>query len=349
MALLSLFRVPKPKVSPPVAPTTTGANHTDFTPTQSVLGFISLRSATELIFLTLLFNKVTGLYGILALFTGYHLNALQLSHYIYSLVVLGLISWLFSAIRKPEQPLKVVGLAFILLLDSVINAIYTGMFGASWFLVLAQHLNDDVKEGAPKSPGAGTIDDTAGFTSPEHNVTNVEVIATPAEGAAPGQVATAYSQEGVTLGSAVFESGSMASLSVITLLWIIRAYFCLVVLSYARGVLRSYVLTTSTGYTHAEDPTMAENPFREGREEGEGWKGKVGRTLLQFPTKGYWLGREENEGENEWVRSTSGRFSGRKDLRIKVPESGVGERERRARSGTGPPPPPKNVNVKAPQ
>lgn len=324
MVLPSLFRVPKPK---------------------SVLGFISLRSATELIFLTLLFNKVTGLYGILALFTGFELNALQLSHYIYSLIILGLISWLFSAIRQPEQPLKVVGLAFILIIDSVINAIYTSMFGASWFIVLAQHLNDGkVDTGVP---GAGTIDETSGFTSPEHNVTNVEVIATPAEGAKPGQVATAYSEEGVTLAGAVFESGSMASITVIALLWILRVYFCLVVLSYARGVVRSYVLTTSTGYTHTEDPTMAENPFREGREEGEGWKGKVGRTLLQFPTKKYWLGREENEGENEWVRSTSGRFSGRKDLRIKVPEPGVGERERRARSGTGPPPPPKNV--KAPQ
>jgi hypothetical protein len=138
-------------------------------------------------------------------------------------------------------------------------------------------------------------------------------------------------------------------LSVIALLWIIRVYFCLVVLSYARGVVRSYVLTTSTGYTHTEDPTMAENPFREGREEGEGWKGKVGRSLLQFPTKKYWLGREENEGENEWVRSTSGRFSGKKDLRIKVPEPGVDERVRRARSGTGPPPPPSAKNVKAPQ
>merc|ERR1712093_869416 len=121
MALLSLFRVPKPK---------------------SVLGFISLRSATELIFLTLLFNKVTGLYGILAIFTGYELNALQLSHYVYSLIVLGLISWLFAAIRQPEQPLKVVGLAFLLILDSLINAIYTSFFGASWFIVLAQHLNE---------------------------------------------------------------------------------------------------------------------------------------------------------------------------------------------------------------
>lgn len=318
------------------------------TSTQSVLGFITLRSATELIFLTLLFNKVTGLYGILAIFTGYELNALQLSHYVYSLIVLGLISWLFAAIRQPEQPLKVVGLAFLLILDSLINAIYTSFFGASWFIVLAQHLNEGKVD--DNVPGAGTIEDTAGFTSPEHNVSKVEVIATPAEGAMPGQVATAYPTEGgVTLTSAVFESGSMASLTVIGSLWILRIYFCLVVLSYARGVVRSYVLTTSTGYTHSDDPTMAENPFREGREEGEGWKGKLGRAMMKFPSKGYWLGREENEGENDWVRSTSGRFNGRKDLRIKVPEPGVGERERRARSGTGPPPPPSAKNNKVPE
>lgn len=344
MALPSLFRVPKPKVGLTCS-LSHSLSHTNNLP-QSVLGFISLRSATELIFLTILFNKVTGLYGILAVFTGYDLNALQLSHYIYSLVILGLVAWLFSAIRKPEQPLKVLGLAFILILDSVINAIYTGLFGAGWFIVLAQHLNEGKINDT--APGTGTIDDTSGFTSPEHNVTNVEIVVEPDTESLVGQKGTAYGEQSVTFSSAVFESGSMASITVISLLWIIRVYFCLVVLSYARGVVRSYVLTTSSGYTHTDDPNMAENPFREGREEGEGWKGKVGRTMLQFPTKKYWLGREESEGENEWVRSTSGRFSGRKDLRIKVPEPGVGERERRARSGTGPPPPP-GKNVKTPQ
>jgi hypothetical protein len=131
----------------------------------------------------------------------------------------------------------------------------------------------------------------------------------------------------------------MASLTVLGVLWIMRFYFCILIMSYARSVLRQYVATTSTNYSQEGDPTLAENPFRADRAEGSGWKGKLGRLMLRFPTKRYWLGRDESE--DEWVRATSGRFeSGRgSGLRIKVPEHGVGERERRARSGTGPPPP----------
>jgi hypothetical protein len=45
-------------------------------------------------------------------------------------------------------------------------------------------------------------------------------------------------------------------------------------------------------------------------------------------------GRERNHRPGEVPQCRNVRFSGRKDLRIKVPEAGVGERERRARNGT---------------
>ena len=314
---------------------------------QSFLHIISLRTATELIILSLLFNKVSGLYGILALFTGYELNPLQLSHYIYSLIVLFLVCWLAQSIRKPSQPLHNLALAWVFVIDSVVNSVYTTLFGTGWFIVLARNLGKQVPAHLPM--GEGTIDDTAGFTSPEHNATRVDVIAEPGPGVLDGQTAVAYGTQYGNLGAAVFQSGSMASLTVIGLLWIARVYFCLVVMSYARTMVRQYIANTSTGYSASEDPTLAENPFRAGREEGAGWKGKLGRSMLRFPTKRYWLGRDESE--DEWVRATSGRFeSGRgTGLRIKVPEQGVGERERRARSGTGPPLPALGPKGKAPE
>ncbi|KAK3691264.1 hypothetical protein LTR37_018753 [Vermiconidia calcicola] len=308
---------------------------------QTFLHIVSLRTATELITLTLLVNKVTGLYGILALLTGYELNPLQLSHYIYSLLVCCLVVWLKPSIRKPEEPLKNVSLAWVYVIDSVINSMYTALFGAGWFLVLAQNLNKPVSfEGdVSNAPGTGTIDDTAGFTTPQYNATKVEVVVEPAPGLMSGQKAIAYGSQYGSLGSAIFQSGSAASLTVIGLLWIIRAYFCILMMSYARSMLRQYVASTSNSYTEGDDRSMAENPFRADREEGAGWKGRLGRLMLRFPTKRYWLGKDEDE--DEWVRATSGRFeSGRgTGLRIKVPEHGVGERERRARSGTGPPQP----------
>lgn len=306
---------------------------------------MSLRTATEIITLLFLVNKVTGLYGILAIFTGYELNPLQLSHYIYSLVILSLVGWLAPSIKRKDQPLQNVALAWVYVIDTVVNCAYTALFSAGWFVVLAQSLSNTSPIGpgdVSDTPGAGTIEDTAGFTNPATNVTRVEVLAQPRPGLVPGQTAIAFghSYGASALGAAIFQSDSMASLTILGLLWLMRTYFCIVYMSFARSVLRAYIARTSTAYSQSDDPTIAENPFRADREEGAGWKGKLGRFMLRFPTKRYWLGRDESEGE--WARATSGKFESGKGtgLKLKVPGSGVGERERRARSGTGPPPAP---------
>lgn len=325
---------------------------------QTFLYLISLRTATELITFTLIINKVTGIYGILALLTGYHLSSLQLSMYMYSILVLGAICYLAPHIRK-QSPLQCLALAWLYLLDSLINIAYTAVFGTTWFVLLAQHLNDGVaapNNPSSAAPGGKMMNDTAGFTDPEAgNVGHVDVIATPAAGILSGQDAVAIgsttgSASETTLGHAIFQSGSLASLLVISALWAIRIYFILIVMAYARGVLRQYIIVSSSNATsglhgQSDDPTLAENPFRLGRSEGEGWQGKLGRAMTRFG-RAYWLGRDD---EDEWVRGAGDRF---KKLSVRVPqqgqqqhqqaaqqpEAGVGERERRARSGTGPPP-----------
>ncbi|KXT01798.1 hypothetical protein AC578_2025 [Pseudocercospora eumusae] len=313
---------------------------------RSLLHFISLRTAAEFINLTLIFNKVTGLYGVLAIFTGYHLNPLQISHYIYSLLVLALVTWLMPSIRRPDHPLRNVALAYVYGLDAVINSVYTALFGTAWFMVLTKVIQEPGLENPLRGP-AGSMDETAGFTDPEVNVSNVEVVAKPASGILSGQEAVAYGHTYETggLGGAVLQSDSMTSIALLALFTLVRIYFCIVVMSYARSMLRQYVAQTSNSNlnysTDTADPTMAPSPFASDRLEGSGWQGKLGRILLRFPSKRYWLGRED-ESPTEWERATSGRFeSGRSKLRIKVPENGVGERERRARSGTGPPLPKK--------
>lgn len=297
-------------------------------------------------------NKVTGLYGILALFTGYDLNGLQLSHYIYSLVVFGLILYLMPSIRRPDQPLRNVALAYVYVIDTIVNGIYTTLFSMGWFLLLSQHLEEPGKDnplnGSHNVGGASTMGDTAGFTHPEHNVTEVNVIAKPGSGILPGQEAVVFGAGSgpAAIGGAVLQSDSMTSIALLALFTVVRVYFCLVVMSYARSMLRQYVAQASSSspqYSSSEtaDATMAPSPFALDRQEGAGWTGKLGRAMLRLPSKRYWLGREETDNQSEWERATSGRFesgrNGGKPLRIKVPETGVGERERRARSGTGPP------------
>ncbi|KAI9667671.1 MAG: hypothetical protein M1821_000488 [Bathelium mastoideum] len=320
--------------------------------------FMSLRPATELITLTVLLNKISGLYGLLALFTGYSLSTLQLSMYIYSVAALVLFLLLMPHIRK-QSPLQCLALAYITLLDTLINGIYTALFGISWFLVLARHVAATDPATGSNVLGSNTMEDTSGFTRPEVNVSEVNVVASPAPGALTGQEAVAIGAEDSVpaaagsaagmggsgaLHEAVFQSGSVASITVIASFWALRLYAVLVVFAYARSVLRQHIYTTS--YSHANfslqdgaTDGMAENPFRQGREEGSGWKGTLGRALVRLPRR-YWLGADS---DGEWVKGMGGRFQ--RPVRLEPP--GVTERERRRRSGTGPPKPAEELqNVK---
>ncbi|TKA74285.1 hypothetical protein B0A49_04819 [Cryomyces minteri] len=322
MPLPSIFRIPRPK---------------------TFLYLMSLRTGTELVTLSLLLNKVSGLYGILALLTGFHLSPLQLSMYIYSLAALALLCYLAPHIRQ-QSPLQCLALAWFYIFDSLINATYTALFGLSWFAVLAAHVSDSDAPASDLVPGGSTVNDTAGFTSPKYNVSKVDVIATPAAGVTTGQDAVAFGTPASatissTLGSAVFQSGSITSISVISALWAVRLYFVLIVLAYARGVLRQHILATGSAFqplhTGSDSAELAENPFRNGRVEGVGWQGRLGRAMVAVG-RGYWFGKDDSD---EWVRGVGGKFGGGgRKLDGTAQRTGVGERERRARSGTGPPP-----------
>merc|ERR1712107_202482 len=106
----------------------------------------------------------------------------------------GLICYLSPAIRQRDADgaLKVVALAWLYVLDTILNSLYTTMFGLGWFILLAQHLNERSPLASNKPPGGSIMNETAGFTDPEHSVSEVEVVATPAPGAMSGQDAVAY-------------------------------------------------------------------------------------------------------------------------------------------------------------
>ena len=306
---------------------------------------MSLRTGTELSTLSLLLNKVSGLYGLLALLTGLHLSPLQLSMYIYSLVAL-LITVLLAPHIRAQSPFHCLALATFYILDSLINAAYTTAFGITWFLVISQHHSD---ASGGKAPGAGgeTIGDTAGFTSPEFNVSHVDVAVGPDQGV-PGEKNEAITSGSLgspvptaaspSLGHGVLQPESISSIVAICALWAIRVYFVLVVMSYARLVLRRYVASTSRTGTGGKSSGLIENPFAMHLPEGKGWKGKLGRVMVSVG-EGYWLGSEE--GDNVWVNDevAMGGMRRREGTQGSGDAPGVIERERRRRSGTGPPPP----------
>ena len=298
-----------------------------------------LSTGATLITLSLLINKLAGLYGILALLTGYHLSPLQLSMYLYSLFALVITAYLSRHIRS-QSPLHCLALAWFYVLDSIVNAAFTAVFAMSWFLVLMQH---NAGQGSKKGSAAGTIDDTSGFTNPEFNVSSVEAVpgATGQDavsGSEPASTAAGADGNG-SLQRAVLSTESMNSIGIIIALWTIRAYFCIIMLGWARMVIRQHIANTgskSTSYSTASaSSNYAENPFDKSKPEGEGWRGKLGRVLISIGPK-YWLGRDEDDSwmYNMKFRKVSDTANA---VALKNIEAGPAERERRRRSGTDPP------------
>ena len=234
-------------------------------------------------------------------------------------------------------------LAHLYALDSVVNALYTAFFGIAWFYVLANHPDDT------SAPGAPGIAKNAGFTSPKYNVSSVAIVAAPASpGLTSGQEAVAIGQPSDSAGfqNAVFQSGSIMSITLISGFWALRVYFVFVMLAFARQCLRQHIAAnaSSAAWYNSNNQTpsnFAENPFEDGKEDGYGWKGKLGRLMLSGAPQ-YWLGADE---DREWMRGVGGKFKhgGQSGLEVQ----GVNERERRRRSGTGPPAPPREL--RAPQ
>lgn len=81
----------------------------------------------------MLFTKATGVYGLMALLTGFSLSALQLAFYIYSIVALGFLLWLLQQVRKQDF-MSCIALAWLYGIDTILHTLFTTEFAASWYL-----------------------------------------------------------------------------------------------------------------------------------------------------------------------------------------------------------------------
>lgn len=254
---------------------------------KTFLGFISLQTGTELILISLLINKVTGLYGLLANLTSYSFSAIQLSMYIYSAFVLIAVALSVPHICKPtfsSSPFHSLALAWIYLVDTAINTVYTAAFAVSWYLASFH----DPKGAA--GAGSTTSDTTSGGRKQLDDAREVQASAS------------------------VGPQETAASVVLIVALTLVRIYFAVIVMAYAGGVLRRYVeigagregLEVDEARKGAARPEaqLWDDPFAEGMPAGGGWKGWLGRRMVSIG-KGYWLGDKEDEG---WTRETGSRF-----------------------------------------
>ncbi|EAS34913.3 uncharacterized protein CIMG_00267 [Coccidioides immitis RS] len=317
---------------------------------QTFLYVMSLQTGASLITLSLLLNKVSGLYGLLAILTGFRLSPFQLSMYIYSILALVLTAFLAPHIRK-QTPFYCLALAWFYLLDSLINAAYTAAFAVTWFLVISQHHHS-----APTSgPGSSTMGDTAGFTNPKFNVSSVHVA--PGDGtfaSTEPASAPAGAVDGLdgkpSLGNGVLQPEGLQSIGVICTLWTIRVYFVLVMMAFARQCLRQHAfsprspLSRHGSAAHSRNPStvsnieLEPNPFSARLPDGQGWKGKLGRAMISVGRR-YWLDGDDDDG---WMFGLNRKFHRNRGF-FNSADGGLSERERRRRSGTGPPVPSQSV------
>jgi hypothetical protein len=342
MAIASRWlRVPRPRVRHTTPPNLTELSMKDLTQTQTFLYIMSLRTGTEMISLSMIFNKITGFYGLLAILTGFSLSPLQLCMYLYSLAAVILLAFLMPHIRK-QTPFQCLALAWFYLVDTIINTVFTAAFAVTWILTISADTTHTESPGSVA--GSGTIDDTAAMVNRRYIMD--EAITNPV---APGEdvvaavtSAAATAAAGSTsLGDAVGIEETIPSIILVVLITLVRVYFILVVMAFARQVLRQHMYSSSTTQKtqFRIDGTVdvpASNPFAVGRSAGQGWRGKLGRLMVSIG-EGYWLG---GQADDDWAKGMDGHFRSR---RTPAGPPGTVERERRARSGTGPPLPSPSV------
>ncbi|RMZ84762.1 hypothetical protein DV737_g1033, partial [Chaetothyriales sp. CBS 132003] len=237
------------------------------------------------------------------------------------------------------SPLQCLALAWFYVLDSIINAVYTLLFAVSWFLVLTERT----------SPGADAAVAASDLVNAEHKVGSAQITGAPANNAVVTSVpatATAAlvaaaggggSGQASRLQEAVLGTESINSIGIIIALWTVRLYFCIIMLGWARMIIRQHIASsgsTTTSYTTAStSPDLAENPFDRSKPEGQGWPGRAGRILISIG-RSYWLGKDEDDS---WMYNMKFKAATDTGIALNKIEAGPTERERRRRSGTGPP------------
>lgn len=195
-----------------------------------MFGFISLQTATELISLALVFNKVTGVYGLLAILTGYQLSLFQLSTYLYSIAVLVALILLVPHIRR-QSPFECLALAWLYIADTIINTFDTVIFGLQWYFT----------SGATE--GSETI--------PKMVTEGIQSL-----------------REQSAMHGNVVSHETAASMAFIVALSLIRVYFGVVVMAYAQQVLHKHMqvlVVEGPGLDEHDGPFAQELPDGEGR------------------------------------------------------------------------------------
>lgn len=176
---------------------------------------------------------------------------------------------------RRQTPFECLVLAWLYIIDTVVNSAYTAAFGLEWYF---KNTAVDSSESMAKS--------------------------------LPSAVAEGMeSLRREAAGGKVSPQDTALSMVLIVGLTLIRVYFSVVVMAFARQVLQKYMQLMIL-----EGPGVDENdgPFALDLPDGDGRRGRLGRLMVSFG-RGYWLDLADTTG---WARgsyrkqSTAGTLSG---------------------------------------
>jgi hypothetical protein len=190
--------------------------------------------------------------------------------YLSSVWCLASLVYLMPHIRR-HTPFHVLSLAWLYILDTVMNEAYVAAFAVMWY--------------------------RASFHDPEGTAGKE---AGPTDGVPDGEDLDHEQDVQVIKGVGVQET-AVSMVLVVLFTAVVRIYFSLVVAAFARSVM----LIAAEAEEEAKGLEDG-NPFAEGRGGGKGWKGWLGRRMVAVG-RGYWLGGKVDE---EWTRETGRKFGG---------------------------------------
>ncbi|WFC94590.1 hypothetical protein MBRA1_001223 [Malassezia brasiliensis] len=191
----------------------------------SFLGFMDIKVGSQILTLFSLFNKIAGIYGIIAIFQGGTIA--QLSLYIYSIATIPIFIWGLKSISD-EQAGSVLRYAHIFILDQMISTGWTFLFTLWWF-VYATHDGKPITNSNHQAGLMKLIEDLESeYRTPEemvkyrHKEYDINTPEGQKEAARRAQAANATWMEERDFAMAVLIGG-----------WLIKLYFALVLYAYA--------------------------------------------------------------------------------------------------------------------
>lgn len=205
---------------------------------------MDIKTGVTVALLFALLNKVAGVYGLIAVFTGG--SVVQLSMYIYSVAALVALTWGLRAVGR-EDPKRVLYFAHMFFLDHLFSTVWTVFFAVMWWVYIPHDGRRVANSDAQREMMGGASG------SEGHNMTESERTA-------------------AALGIWNKEKGFAAM--VLILGWLIKIYFTILIYSYAhhlrKGTYRNLPLTfpnnavSGNGRSYGPIPL---DPAEEGEDE----------------------------------------------------------------------------------